>query len=313
MQYDKSSGVSSRPAPGTASRASVRSRRAVLTGAVGAGAAGVWALVAGLPAGGHDPTGGRALRGAAAPGRAPGTSARAAAAPAAAARPPAHRTRAFAGAARGRTGAAGTRPPTFVRERAHRTLPRPGRRIALTFDDGPHPVHTPAILRVLRRYGAQATFFVLGECAARHRDLVRRIAEDGHVVANHTWSHPDLTRLAPAGVRDELGRTSELIHRTLGVPPHLARAPYGAWDRASLRVCAGLGMEPVGWSVDTADWQRPGVDAIRSRVLRSADSGAIVLAHDGGGERTQTARSLEQYLPRLLDRGFAVVPVEMAL
>ncbi|GAA1897399.1 polysaccharide deacetylase family protein [Streptomyces sodiiphilus] len=217
----------------------------------------------------------------------------------------AYRLRPFAGT--GSVPSAPGRPPTAVRRAAAKTLPGPGRRIALTFDDGPHPRHTPEVLEILRRYNAPATFFVIGENAAWNPDLLRAIADDGHVVANHSWSHPQLNLISRARVREELGRTSEVIEKVLGEPPRWARAPYGVWDRASLTICAELAMEPLGWSIDTNDWTRPGSGAISSAVLEGAHSGGIVLAHDGGGDRGQTVQALRHYLPRLRDRGFALV------
>ncbi|MCB5912241.1 polysaccharide deacetylase family protein [Streptomyces pinistramenti] len=187
------------------------------------------------------------------------------------------------------------------------TLPTHTREIALTFDDGPDPRYTPEVLRVLRRHGAQATFFVVGECATEHPGLLHAIAGEGHVVANHTWTHPQLTKLRPAAVRSELGRTSSVIEETLGVAPALARAPYGDWDAAALGICNGLGMSPVGWSVDSQDWTRPGSRRIASTVMGEMQPGAIVLSHDGGGNRSQTVSALEWYLPRLLDQGYTPV------
>ncbi|WP_227869892.1 polysaccharide deacetylase family protein [Streptomyces otsuchiensis] len=203
-------------------------------------------------------------------------------------------------------GAPGRRP-VEVRTAADRTLDVPGRRIALTFDDGPHPEHTPQVLRVLRQHGVTATFFVIGENAERHPDLLRAVADEGHLVANHSWTHPQLTRLSRTAVREELGRTSDLLASALGAAPRWARAPYGAWDRASLGICADLGMVPLGWSIDTNDWAAPGVGAISTAVLDGAHSGAVVLVHDGGGDRSQTVSALGHYLPRLIDRGYQLV------
>lgn len=194
-----------------------------------------------------------------------------------------------------------------VREAAAETLAFPGRNIALTFDDGPHPAHTADVLRVLRQYDAPATFFVIGENAARHPDLVRDIAADGHLIANHSWSHPQLDQIAEARVRRELGDTCDLLATVLGDPPRWARAPYGAWHKPSLRICAEMGMEPLGWSIDTEDWTRPGTAAIAATVLDGAHPGGVVLAHDGGGNRSQTVAALQYYLPRLLDQGYRMV------
>ncbi|QHF96953.1 oligosaccharide deacetylase [Streptomyces sp. NHF165] len=293
-------------------------RRALLGGAVAClGAAGGWAWT-------QDSTGGasgaasshRALGGASSSsGRLHGAAASGwlgrRPAHASAGRPYSYRTRPYTGVPRGTVGRSGARLPTSVRQGAHLRLGGEDKRIALTFDDGPHPVHTPAVLDVLRRHGVKATFFVVGQCAQEYPHLVKKIAADGHLVGNHSWSHPQLDKLSVQRVEEELGGTSRLLYRLLGAPPSLARAPYGAWDRASLRICARLGMEPVGWSVDTTDWSRPGAATIRSRVISGADAGAIVLSHDGGGNRSQSVQALEHYLPRLLEMGYVITPVRV--
>ncbi|WP_367436291.1 polysaccharide deacetylase family protein [Streptomyces celluloflavus] len=190
------------------------------------------------------------------------------------------------------------------------TVPTRTREIALTFDDGPEPSFTPQVLRVLRSHDVRATFFVLGECAVAFPEQLHAIVGDGHIVANHSWTHPQFTTLAPGRVRSELGRTSDLIEKTLGSPPTLARAPYGDWDRASLRICNELGMSPVNWSIDSLDWTRPGAGRIARNIMSEMKPGAIVLSHDGGGDRSQTVAALEWYLPRLLDEGYTPIRVE---
>ncbi|MFG2096276.1 polysaccharide deacetylase family protein [Streptomyces sp. NPDC048612] len=183
------------------------------------------------------------------------------------------------------------------------------REVFLTFDDGPHPAHTPDILRILRRHDTRATFFVIGENAVEFPGLLHALADDGHAVANHTWSHPQLTTLPPGAVHSELGRTSALIEDVLGTAPDLARAPYGDWDDPSLSICNALGMSPVGWAVDSQDWTAPGAETIAYTVLDALHPGAIVLSHDGGGERSQTVEALDWYLPRLLDEGYRPVRI----
>ncbi|GAA2227510.1 polysaccharide deacetylase family protein [Kitasatospora cystarginea] len=176
--------------------------------------------------------------------------------------------------------------------------------VALTLDDGPHPTHTPEVLELLHQHGIQATFFLIGENAAQHPDLVRAIAGAGHHVANHTWTHPDLRHLPDSRVRSELERTSDLLQQTTGKPVAWFRAPGGDWSDVALRTCAELGMRPMGWSVDPRDWACPGTEAITSRVLEGIRPGAIVLNHDGGGDRSQTIAALRGYLPVLLGEGY---------
>ncbi|MFE2725384.1 polysaccharide deacetylase family protein [Kitasatospora sp. NPDC059327] len=176
--------------------------------------------------------------------------------------------------------------------------------VALTIDDGPDPRHTPTVLALLEQHGIRATFFLIGENAVEHPDLVREIAARGHHIANHTWTHPDLRSLSDAKVRDELERTSELLNKLTGKPPTWFRAPGGDWSNASLKVIADLGMRNMAWSVDPRDWARPGTSVITDRILKDVRPGSIVLNHDGGGDRSQTVAALKAYLPVLVDSGY---------
>ncbi|WP_424922150.1 polysaccharide deacetylase family protein [Streptomyces sp. wa53] len=229
--------------------------------------------------------------------------------PAPAAGPPA-RVQAGPGSYRLRPMTTGT-PPRFrpapppVRTRPFEELPGLGSdAMVLSFDDGPDPRYTPDILATLRRYDVRAMFFVCGEMAADNRDLLREMSDDGHVVGNHSWSHPLIPGLPRGAVRDELGSTSEVIEKTLGAPPLWYRAPYGAWNRHSFEIGAALGMEPMAWTVDTLDWTTPGTDTIVRRVEEGAAPGVVVLSHDAGGNRSQSVAALRRYLPALLERGY---------
>ncbi|MET8476784.1 MULTISPECIES: polysaccharide deacetylase family protein [Streptomyces] len=205
----------------------------------------------------------------------------------------------------------GEAPPGFlpapprVRTRPIEEMPELGAdAMVLSFDDGPDPRYTPDILATLRRYGVRAMFFVCGEMAVDNRDLLREMAGDGHVVGNHSWSHPLIPKLSRRRIRDELGSTSELIEKTLGTPPLWYRAPYGAWNRNSFEIGAAMGMEPLAWTVDTLDWTRPGADAIVGKVEQGAGPGVVVLSHDAGGNRAQSVAALRRYLPALIADGY---------
>ncbi|MFC9247485.1 polysaccharide deacetylase family protein [Streptomyces sp. NPDC057136] len=198
------------------------------------------------------------------------------------------------------------RPAPAVRTRPLEELPDLGRSMVLSFDDGPDPRYTPGILATLREHRVRAMFFVCGEMAVDNQDLLREMAADGHIVANHSWSHPLITGLSRAGIRDELGRTSDIVEKTLGEAPLWYRAPYGAWNRNSFEISAALGMEPLAWTVDTLDWTAPGTDIIVSRVLDGAAPGVVVLSHDSGGDRSQSVAALRRYLPELLADGYRI-------
>ncbi|MFD7446096.1 polysaccharide deacetylase family protein [Streptomyces sp. NPDC059909] len=199
-----------------------------------------------------------------------------------------------------------TRAVTPVRKEPFLNMPALGRSMVLTFDDGPDPRYTPDVLKILRKHDVRAMFFVCGGMAADHQDLLREIADDGHVVGNHTWSHPLVPKLSKSRIRDELGSTSEIVEKILGSPPLWYRAPYGAWNKRSFEIGAELGMEPLAWTIDTLDWREPGTGEIVSRVLDGAEPGAVVLSHDAGGDRSQSVAALRRYLPALLRSGYRI-------
>jgi len=176
--------------------------------------------------------------------------------------------------------------------------------IALTIDDGPDPVYTPEVLRLLRQYHVTATFSMIGVHVAAYPHLARAVAEAGHVIANHTWTHADLEGMSVRRVHSELARASDAIHAATGVHPGLFRAPYGAWSAAVIRQCEQMKMVPLDWSVDPRDWAEPGVRRIVRRIMEQTRPGSIILEHDGGGNRSQTVAALRIVLPRLLDEGY---------
>ncbi len=176
--------------------------------------------------------------------------------------------------------------------------------IALTIDDGPSPVYTPQILRLLDEYQVTATFSMIGLEVDAHPGMAREVAAAGHMIANHTWSHADLAGLRPTAVADQINRATGAIHTVTGRVPTLFRAPYGAWSKAVLQHCAQDGMTPLDWSVDPRDWSRPGVASIVRNIMRNTKTGSIILEHDGGGNRSQTVAALKIVLPRLLAAGF---------
>lgn len=195
------------------------------------------------------------------------------------------------------------------------------REVALTFDDGPDPVGTPPILDALRAERAEATFFVLGEQAMGHPDLVERIAREGHLLGNHSFHHPHIDAIGEADLLRELRSTERVLEGIVGHYTPLFRAPYtAAFDArepallASHRPAFEAGYRVVGGDVDPADWERPGAQVIAERIVTQVEAGGrIVVLHDGGGDRTQTAEALRLALPRLRERGYNVVPLDRHL
>jgi peptidoglycan/xylan/chitin deacetylase (PgdA/CDA1 family) len=178
------------------------------------------------------------------------------------------------------------------------------RAIALTIDDGPDPVYTPQVLRLLHKYGVTATFSMVGIHVAAYPHLARAVAEAGHHIANHTWTHSNLVHKPAHRVHTELAWTSHAIHSATGVRAQLFRAPYGAWSPTVIRQCEQMRMMPMDWSVDPRDWMRPGVRSIVRNIMHNTHPGSIILEHDGGGNRSQTVAALGIVVPRLLREGY---------
>jgi peptidoglycan-N-acetylglucosamine deacetylase len=176
--------------------------------------------------------------------------------------------------------------------------------VALTVDDGPSPVYTPQILRILRQYGITASFSMVGQNAATFPGIAREVAAAGHMIVNHTWNHYNLGRMNAAAVRDEISRATDAIHAATGKHPSMFRAPYGVWSPVVFSYCAQAGLTPLDWSVDPRDWSRPGVRAIVRNIEADTRTGSIILEHDGGGNRSQTVAALKIWLPRLLGEGY---------
>ncbi|MGH3773137.1 MAG: polysaccharide deacetylase family protein [Pseudonocardiaceae bacterium] len=203
-------------------------------------------------------------------------------------------------------------PPrtTAVRPASHVHDVRPGvagDAIALTIDDGPHPLWTPQVLELLHRNRILATFSLIGAQARAHPGLVKRILAEGHSVCNHSMTHPQpFSRGGPATIRQQIDDAQSAIVDAGEVPPTLFRAPAGDWSAAVLSAVADLRMVPIGWDIDPRDWSRPGTELITSRLL-AARPGDILLCHDGGGDRAQTIESLRTVLPTLKAHGLEFV------
>lgn len=163
-----------------------------------------------------------------------------------------------------------------------------GRRVALTFDDGPDPQRTPAVLDLLARQGVRATFFVVGARAEAHPELVRRMAAEGHVVENHSYTHSWRFPLRSLGrTVEELRRTGEVLHRITGRQPRLFRPPFGVTNPTIARAVRRLGLDPVGWSIRSLDTMGQSPERVAARILRRLHPGAVILLHDrcAGSER----------------------------
>ncbi|MGC4803983.1 polysaccharide deacetylase family protein [Micromonospora sp. DT233] len=176
--------------------------------------------------------------------------------------------------------------------------------VALTFDDGPDPQYTPQVLALLRQYGVKATFCVVGENARDHPDLVQAIVADGHTLCNHSWQHDVLLgKRSPDLIRADLLRTNAAIRDAVPTASiSYFRQPGGAWTYPVVSAAEDLGMTPLHWTVDPADWTLPGAAQIADIVSAGVRSGSVVLLHDAGGDRQGTVDSLHRILPDLTAR-----------
>jgi len=187
-----------------------------------------------------------------------------------------------------------------------------GRDVALTFDDGPGP-YTPEVLGVLEREHAQATFFAIGKMERYFGVSTQREVADGDVVGDHTQSHLPLATLPARDQHEQLFEGIARIEIAGGPRPELFRPPYGSFNATTLRELHALGLLMVLWSVDTRDYQEPGVPAIVERALAGAGPGAIILMHDGGGNRAQTVTALPTIIHDLRARGYTLVTIPQLL
>lgn len=181
------------------------------------------------------------------------------------------------------------------------------RQVALTFDDGPSPM-TPRFLRALHGAGVHATFFVLGSQVARRPATLRATVAAGHAVGNHSYSHPVMERDTPL-LRSQLGSTSRLIRRWGRYDTCLYRPPYGLEQAASVARARRMGMETVTWDVDPQDWDHISSSQVRDRVLTHVHPGAIILLHDGGGDRSATLAALPAIIASLKQQHYRMVTV----
>jgi peptidoglycan-N-acetylglucosamine deacetylase len=165
--------------------------------------------------------------------------------------------------------------------------PRHPGELALTFDDGPNPAFTPRLLDVLASHDVRASFFLMGSHAQAEPELVRRIVAAGHLIGNHSWSHPNLALASTQRVHDELAWTSDMLEQIAGVHIRFFRSPFGARRPGVLRVAKQMGMVPVLWNAMTSDWSEPSADVIAERLAGSIDRlerrgwAANVVLHDG--------------------------------
>lgn len=182
-----------------------------------------------------------------------------------------------------------------------------GLKVALTFDDGPHPYYTEQLLDGLKERGAKASFFVLGKQAEAYPDLIARMQEEGHLVGNHTYSHLQLGKGNREAFKEELVRTSEVLAGITGEETQYVRPPYGSWDKSFE---TELMMFPVLWTVDPMDWCSGNVSGIVQRVTKKTKENSIILMHD---EYKSSVTAALRIVDILQEQGYEFVTVDEVL
>ncbi len=190
-----------------------------------------------------------------------------------------------------------------------------GKFIALTFDDGPHPVYTPEILDILMENGAKATFFVIGKNAQNYPELILREKEEGHEIGNHTYSHPDMKGISVDKAVEEIMLTQDVISKITGTRPSLFRSPGGIFSDELVLMLESIECKPVLWSwrQDTRDWSLPSVKTVVNTVINNISDGDIILFHDYNMKGSPTPDALRIILPKLKEMGYNFVTVSELL
>jgi polysaccharide deacetylase family sporulation protein PdaB len=186
------------------------------------------------------------------------------------------------------------------------------KKIALTFDDGPDATFTPQILNVLKEHGVKATFFLIGKQAEKHPDVVRRIVREGHVVGNHSYSHPLFTKLTVEQAQGEVEQAGKTISRLAGYTPKLFRPPFGQINEAQLKWMKEQQMVVVNWNVDSLDWKSLSEQQVTRNIMNQTKAGSIILQHSGGADTQDlsgTVKALPTIIRHFKENGYQLVTV----
>jgi peptidoglycan/xylan/chitin deacetylase (PgdA/CDA1 family) len=192
---------------------------------------------------------------------------------------------------------------------------RGSKQIALTYDDGPNDPHTLNVLDVLAKHNVRATFFMIGKYVQQHPDIVRAVAQAGHVIGNHTFSHPNLIFKSAAETRQQLLDCRQALQDAIGEHSNLFRPPFGGRRPATLRIARELGMQTVMWNVTGYDWNASPAAVLEKKVARQMHGGDVVLLHDGshhamGTDRNQTVLATANLIQRYRDQGYEFVTAD---
>ncbi|MEP6669375.1 MAG: polysaccharide deacetylase family protein [Chthoniobacter sp.] len=204
-----------------------------------------------------------------------------------------------------------TTPPAGTPKSTYSSCHVDGPYIAMTFDDGPSGPNTPRLLDMLKERKIHATFFFVGQCVEEYPDIVKRIVAEGHEVANHSWSHPDLAKMGDAAVHDQIQKTHDAIVQACGVAPKIMRPPYGAFTaRQRAWANATWGYKIILWDVDPLDWKVRNSEHVKAEILKQTQNGSIILSHD---IHKTTVDAMPSTLDNLLSKGYKFVTVSELL
>jgi peptidoglycan/xylan/chitin deacetylase (PgdA/CDA1 family) len=192
------------------------------------------------------------------------------------------------------------------------------RQIALTYDDGPNDPHTLHLLEVLAKHSVHATFFLIGRYVQQRPEIVREIVRAGHIVGNHTFTHPLLIFKSATEIRQQLSACRSALQDAIGSPSHLFRPPFGGRRPAVLRIARELGLDPVMWNVTGYDWSAPPAATIERKVTNQIRGGDVVLLHDGGhkqmgADRSQTVIATDHLLTRYIAEQYEFVTIQQMM
>jgi peptidoglycan/xylan/chitin deacetylase (PgdA/CDA1 family) len=197
-------------------------------------------------------------------------------------------------------------------------LARGTRQLALTYDDGPNDPHTFRLLEILARHNVRATFFLIGRYVAQRPDIVRELIQAGHVVGNHTFTHPLLTVQSAVEVRKQLRDCRSALQDAIGKHSNFFRPPFGGRRPAVLDIARELGLEPVMWNVSGYDWKAPPAEVIERKVRKQIRGGDLILLHDGGhrqmgADRSQTVLATDHLISRYRSEGYEFLTVQQMI
>ncbi|MGC5772926.1 polysaccharide deacetylase family protein [Paenibacillus pabuli] len=190
------------------------------------------------------------------------------------------------------------------------------KQVALTFDDVPDPRFTPQVLDILKKYKVRATFFIVGNRAEKHPDLVKRMVKEGHIVGNHSYNHPVFSKLSMNAFRKQILHTGDIIRDLAGYTPKMIRPPYGDINEQQLQWSAKQRYSIVNWNVDSLDWKGLTKDKVKENILSAVKPGSIVLQHAGGGVGSNlngTIEALPEVIEELRNRGYELVTLDEML